>query len=58
MADVALDTFLDADPTKAKSSTGATFEIMVWQAAYGGVRPIGWADVTADSPSVQLDGET
>jgi xyloglucan-specific endo-beta-1,4-glucanase len=50
--------FLDADPHRAMSTTKAAFEIMIWQAAYGGMRPVGWTDVTADAPTVQLDGTT
>ncbi|RAL67133.1 hypothetical protein DID88_007911 [Monilinia fructigena] len=40
-ADIALDIFLDQDETHATNASRATHEIMVWQAVWGGVWPIG-----------------
>ncbi|KND89178.1 Endoglucanase-1 [Tolypocladium ophioglossoides CBS 100239] len=34
-ANVAIDMFMDSDKTKAEDSTKATYEVMVWFAAYG-----------------------
>jgi xyloglucan-specific endo-beta-1,4-glucanase len=41
-ATVVLDVFIDSDRQKAGSPTEAKHELMIWLAAYGGVRPIGY----------------
>lgn len=42
-ANVAIDMFLDADSTKAQSSTDAKFEVMVWLGLFGSAtEPIGF----------------
>ncbi|RDW82739.1 hypothetical protein BP6252_03851 [Coleophoma cylindrospora] len=58
-ADVALDLWLDDSPTSAQSATYAGTEVMVWQAAYGGVSPIGYtSSVSATAPTLKVGGTT
>lgn len=57
-ADIALDMFLDEDPVKAVNASAAGYEIMVWQAVWGGVWPIGYYTPTAGAPEHVLDGTT
>lgn len=41
-SNVAIDMFLDSDPTKATSSTDAKYEVMVWLGVFGvATEPIG-----------------
>ena len=40
-ADVALDMFLDADPSKAITTTEPSHEVMVWFGRVGDVEPLG-----------------
>jgi len=42
VATVVLDVFIDSDRQKAGSPTEAKHELMIWLAAYGGVRPVGY----------------
>ena len=55
-ADVALDMFLDLDPARASNASAANVEVMVWQAVWGGVWPIGYYAPNDDAPSYTLDG--
>lgn len=57
-ADIALDMFLDEDPVKAVNASAAAYEIMVWQAVWGGVWPIGYYTPTDGAPEHVLDGTT
>lgn len=57
-ADIALDMFLDEDETKAGNASAAAYEIMVWQAVWGGVWPIGYYEPTDGAPEHVLDGTT
>ncbi|KAK7553331.1 concanavalin A-like lectin/glucanase domain-containing protein [Phyllosticta citricarpa] len=54
VADVALDMFLDDDPLKSSNASGATTEVMVWQSAYGNLKPLGWDTISADPPIREL----
>lgn len=54
---VAIDMFLDSDKTKAQDSTKATYEVMVWLAAFGpATQPIGLSDGAVDTTT--LNGTT
>ncbi|KAK8200560.1 concanavalin A-like lectin/glucanase domain-containing protein [Phyllosticta capitalensis] len=54
VADVALDMFLDEDPLTSSNASGATTEVMVWQSAYGNLKPLGWDTISADPPVREL----
>ncbi|KAF2085971.1 glycoside hydrolase family 12 protein, partial [Saccharata proteae CBS 121410] len=56
VADVALDMFLDDDGDQAGNASIASTEIMIWQAAYGNLQPLGWDTVSDDPPVVELAG--
>ncbi|KAB8294061.1 hypothetical protein EYC80_009517 [Monilinia laxa] len=57
-ADIALDIFLDKDQTHATNASRATHEIMVWQAVWGGVWPIGYYDPPTGAPEYKLGNVT
>jgi len=57
-ADIALDMFLDADQNIATNASAAAYEVMVWQAVWGGVWPIGYYTPTDGAPEHVLDGTT
>lgn len=42
-ANVAVDMFVDGDPTQANSTDKPEFEVMVWLGDYGAAHPIGFA---------------
>ena len=44
VTNVVLDVFIDSDRQKAGSPTEAKYEMMIWLASYGGLRPIGYKD--------------
>jgi hypothetical protein len=41
---VALDLFVDPDPSLAQNETNAGYEIMVWLGAFGNPYPIGYSN--------------
>lgn len=52
-SNVAIDMFLDADPTKATSSSDAKYEVMVWFAVFGpATEPIGLRQGSLKTESV------
>ena len=57
-ADIALDMFLDVDEKTSTNASAAAYEIMVWQAVWGGVWPIGYYTPTDGAPEHVLDGTT
>lgn len=56
IANVAFDMFLDPDPSKAKSTSSPTYEVMVWLGTIGTIYPIGAynATATATRPTVTM----
>lgn len=57
-ADIALDMFLDKDEMTSTNASAAAVEIMVWQAVWGGVWPIGYYTPSDGAPEHVLDGTT
>ncbi|KAG8531809.1 uncharacterized protein KY384_003445 [Bacidia gigantensis] len=56
-ANVAVDMFLDANAQKAKLSTAAAYETMIWIGTVGGVQPF-HSQNTSDPPTFDLSGTT
>ena len=54
--DVALDMFLDTDAVTSSNTTSAGTEIMVWQADYGNIFPLGWDTLPAKPLTAELAG--
>ena len=56
-ADIALDMFIDLNNVTSMNASAAAYEVMVWQAVWGGVAPIGYQTYnTADAPKYNLSG--
>jgi hypothetical protein len=55
-ADVVFDMFLDPDQATANSTTLPKYEIMVWIAAFGGKKPIGYNSSITNAPMYNLGG--
>ncbi|KUJ13835.1 concanavalin A-like lectin/glucanase [Mollisia scopiformis] len=55
-ANVVVDMFLDTDPTTANSTTLPKYEVMIWIAAYGGKKPIGFSSSIKNPPTHSLNG--
>jgi Glycosyl hydrolase family 12 len=55
-ADVVVDMFLDPNQETANSTTLPKYEIMVWIAAFGGKKPIGYNSSLTNLPTYSLGG--
>lgn len=58
VANVAFDMFLDPEPSKAKSTSSPSYEVMVWLGTVGAIYPIGSynATTTVARPTVTMGG--
>lgn len=53
-ANVVVDMFLDPDSVTANSTTLPKYEVMIWMAAYGGKKPIGFSSSIKHPPTHNL----
>ncbi|KAF8859736.1 concanavalin A-like lectin/glucanase [Acephala macrosclerotiorum] len=53
-ANVVVDMFLDPNPVTANSTTLPKYEVMIWMAAYGGKKPIGFSSSIKYPPTHNL----